>query len=195
MSYRLVSAPFLAPVLAPILAIGLAACSAPEPSLATLSATSTATTSTTTATTTTTTPVGDLDPKESAGTAAELQVQDVRVGTHDGYDRIVFEFSGTGTPGWFINYTTEPAQQGSGFPVEFEGGTALDIHLRGILMPFETGVDVGPLRSDGAGAINAVESHGIFEGQEQFVAGIDKPRPYSVTLLENPTRLVIDIQQ
>ena len=60
------------------------------------------------------------------GAPAQLVVTNVRVGTHEGFERIVFEFHGSGDPGWFIDYSDSPTQQGSGSPVEYTGDTALN---------------------------------------------------------------------
>lgn len=135
-----------------------------------------------------------LDDKRQLFDHPEFVVTDVRVGTHEGYDRIVFELTGSGTPGWFAKYTDTPAQQGSGHELSYDGVIALDFRLEGILLPFELGVDVEPITADGAGAITKVVSYGSFEAQEQFVIGMKEKLPYSIQVLENPTRVVIDFQ-
>ena len=47
---------------------------------------------------------------------SQLMVVNVRVGSHEGFDRVVFDLVGSGEPGWFIDYTNKPSQQGSGTP-------------------------------------------------------------------------------
>ena len=37
----------------------------------------------------------------------DLQLVDVRVGEHDGFDRVVLELSGTATPGWGVAWSDE----------------------------------------------------------------------------------------
>lgn len=130
----------------------------------------------------------------------DLHVEDVRVGAHHGFDRVVFEFSGDGTPGWFIDYTTQPVQQGSGFPVEYEGSVALEVIIRGIPYPFDLDIpeDEWPtpgLVAEAAGDVTGVSYQSTFEGQSHYVVGLNAETPYSVTLLEEPTRLVIDIER
>ncbi|MEY8208859.1 AMIN-like domain-containing (lipo)protein [Corynebacterium sp. MNWGS58] len=129
----------------------------------------------------------------------DLSPTDVRVGTHAGFDRVVFEFEGTGKPGWFTRYTDSPAQPGSGFPVEFAGGTALSVAIEGTPAPIDPAkqakwIDLDA-RFPGAGVVTEVKVAGAFEAQSVFVIGLDKPRPYSITRLENPTRVVVDIQK
>lgn len=125
---------------------------------------------------------------------------DVRVGAHEGFDRAVIEFEGGGTPGWFVDYTPEPRQQASGLPIEFEGEGAINVIITGVPYPFDSEVpedewiQVGAVAGE-AGAITGVSHDTIFEGQAQFTIGLaDGEAPFSVTLLEEPTRVVIDVQ-
>lgn len=141
--------------------------------------------------------LGTPDLSEKTAEIAEFEsvVTDIRVGHHDGFDRIVFDIAGPGTPGWLIRYEEEPAAPGSGFPIEYEGNVALTVRLNGLLMPFELGDDVEEAIGyfPGAGNVTGVEAIGVFEGQGQYVIGLDQERPYSVQVLQEPTRLVIDI--
>lgn len=144
-------------------------------------------------------------PLENADTAmktrrpeapSKLLVTDVRVASHAGFDRIVFDLAGEGTPGWFINYTTSPAQQGSGKSVTFKGEVALDLNIDGTAYPFELDLpspDIGTVA--GVGNITEVISQGTFEGSSQFIIGLTSTLPSSVKVLQDPHRLVIDIQQ
>ncbi|MDO4762624.1 MAG: hypothetical protein Q4A31_11940 [Corynebacterium sp.] len=128
---------------------------------------------------------------------AELVPVTMRTGAHEGFDRVVIELKGTGTPGWFVDYTDQPAQQGSGKPVEIAGDSTLDVNIDGVVLPFELGLDTPPLAPiTGQGAkVVQLKSVGTFEGRAQFVVGIKGQKtPYSVELLDNPTRVVIDIR-
>ena len=130
------------------------------------------------------------------GAPAQLVVTNVRVGTHEGFERIVFEFHGSGDPGWFIDYSDSPTQQGSGSPVEYTGDTALNINIDGTAYPFEVGIPdprLNPVPGSG-GIVTEVVSAGTFEGRSQFVVGIKgSAKPYSVRVLKDPVRLVLDI--
>jgi hypothetical protein len=47
----------------------------------------------------------DIEPDTAqASTDAAVTVSDIRIGGHDGFDRVVFEVGGTGTPGWDVRY-------------------------------------------------------------------------------------------
>lgn len=125
---------------------------------------------------------------------AQLLVESVRVASHEGFDRVVFDLVGDGEPGWFIDYTTTPAQQGSGNTIPFEGNAALNVNIDGTAYPFELNRE-DPLIGTvpGAGNITQVISAGTFEGHSQFVVCVEEERPYSVDVLHDPHRLVIDI--
>lgn len=145
------------------------------------------------------TPLGDADismktmrPSEPS----ELVVTTMRTGAHEGFDRVVFEMRGEGKPGWYVDYTDHPTQQGSGNPIEYHGATALTVSIDGTVYPFDLGIEEPHLDritpTDG-GNITDVISAGTFEGRSQFIVGMSKKVPYSVQVLDGPTRLVIDL--
>ncbi len=145
------------------------------------------------------TPLGDADKKMKTlrpEAPAQLMVKDVRIGQHDTFERVVFELEGSGDPGWHIDYTPKPAQQGSGNPIKYDGKTALEVNIDGTAYPFEMGKEdpnIGTVEGAG-GAITEVISSGTFEGRSQFVIGLKRELPYSVEVLRGPTRMVIDIR-
>ncbi|WIM66822.1 hypothetical protein QP027_06695 [Corynebacterium breve] len=138
-------------------------------------------------------PTSDTTPE-----LAELVIKDVRVGSHEGFDRVVFEFDGTGTPGYHAGYTDEPRQQASGMPLEVTGDAYLELMIHGT--PMGMGdlesplIQMGPMDLQ-AGNVQGVTHGGVFEADTQYVIGVDKQRPYSVTVLENPTRVVVDVEK
>ncbi|MDK8762438.1 hypothetical protein QP922_01180 [Corynebacterium sp. MSK218] len=145
------------------------------------------------------TPLGDANLEMKTlrpPVPSELVVTDVRVGKHDGFDRVVFEFTGNGSPGWFIDYADSPAQQGSGNPISYEGATALNVSIDGTAYPFQLDMEdpnIGTVKGAG-GMVTQVVNAGTFEARSQFVIGLAGRHPYSVQVLKAPTRLVIDIQ-
>lgn len=145
------------------------------------------------------TPLGDADTTMKTlrpEPSSQLVVTGVRLGTHEGFDRVVFDLTGDGAPGWFIDYNDRPVQQGSGFPIEFPGDSALEVNIDGTTYPFTLGIDPPQIGTTvGPGPIVAgVTSSGSFEGRTQFVIGVNGGKhPYSVQTLDNPSRLVIDI--
>lgn len=146
-------------------------------------------------------PLGVADTKaktQRQANGAELVVTGVRVGKHETFDRVVFDLQGTGEPGWFVEYTDNPAQQGSGNPIEFAGDTAINLNIDGTLMPFELGLDdpqLGTIKGTDQ-VVTEIISQGTFEGRSQFVIGIrGSERPFSVQVLQEPPRLVVDIHR
>lgn len=145
------------------------------------------------------TPLGNADSAmktERPSAPAQLLVTNVRTGTHEGFERIVFDLEGQGSPGWFIDYTDKPAQQGSGNPVAYEGKVALNVNIDGTALPFEMNrpdPQIGTRPGTG-GIVKQIVSAGTFEGRSQFIVGLDAHHPYSVQVLNNPTRLVIDVR-
>lgn len=147
------------------------------------------------------TPLGVADTAtktQRQSNGAELVVTGVRVGKHETFDRVVFDLQGSGAPGWFVEYTDAPAQQGSGNAIEFKGDTAINLNIDGTLMPFELGLDdpqLGTIKGTDQ-VVTEIISQGTFEGRSQFVIGIRGPEhPFSVQVLEEPTRLVVDIHR
>ena len=123
----------------------------------------------------------------------DLQLVDVRVGEHDGFDRVVLELSGTATPGWGVAWSDEAVADGSGDVVPLEGDHVLTISASGTAMP-EPGSFEVPARLGPAGAVAEVQVNGWFEGYTQVFAGVEgDERPFRVFTLTDPPRLVVDI--
>ncbi|AWB84212.1 hypothetical protein C3E79_06740 [Corynebacterium liangguodongii] len=126
----------------------------------------------------------------------QLSIADVRVGEHEGFDRVVFEFSGEGAPGYVAGYTPKPLQQASGYPIEVAGGAYLEVLIQGTPMsminPNDELVKAGPMKR-AAGNVQGITHGGVFEADTQYFIGLDKQRPYSLYVLENPTRVVVDV--
>ena len=123
----------------------------------------------------------------------DLQLVDVRVGDHDGFDRVVLELSGTTTPGWGVAWGDEAVAEGSGEVVPLDGDHVLTISASGTAMP-ERGSYEAPQRLGPAGDIAGVHVNGWFEGYTQVFAGIEgDERPFRVFTLTDPPRLVVDV--
>ncbi len=134
------------------------------------------------------------DPQTAEPTGEwDLQLVDVRVGDHDGFDRVVLELSGVATPGWGVAWGDEAVAEGSGDVVPLEGDHVLTISASGTAMPGPGSFEV-PARLGPAGAVAEVQVHGWFEGYTQVFAGVDgDERPFRVFTLTDPPRLVVDI--
>ncbi|MFI2284226.1 AMIN-like domain-containing (lipo)protein [Nocardia beijingensis] len=144
---------------------------------------------------------GDAAPKEGkpSGDAA-LTVTDVRLGRQSGFDRVVYELGGVGTPGWIVRYTDRAVQDASGNPVDVAGRSILEVRILGSAYPFDSGVTPyegpDPAVNPAVPGIAGVYRTTVFEGVTQSFIGVQSDRPaFTVTTLSNPTRLVVDIAE
>jgi hypothetical protein len=122
---------------------------------------------------------------------------DLRVGVNAGFDRVVLEFEGGSVPGYRVEYTDDVSHCGSGDRVRLAGDRMLAITLRGTQAHDERGqATVQPReRRLQMPLIKAYEFSCDFEGVTQVVLGVVSGNRYRVTELQNPTRLIVDVQQ
>ena len=143
--------------------------------------------------------VGDVDESAAEGTGPPVTLTDVRLGAHDGFDRIVFELAGEGQAGWQIGFTGAPRSQGSGLPVDVPGHAVLGITLTNIALPGDGPPGVQPWegpdrqRVEGSEVLDTLVSDALFEGRHTFFAGLDQQRPFAVGQLTSPQRIVVDL--
>lgn len=136
-------------------------------------------------------------PVTAPGTATRAQITDLRVGTHSGYDRIVFEFA-AGIPEYRIEEAAPPfTQDPSGLPMNVAGSTFWKIVLNGgtILSP-DGGVTYSGSRDFSPGFPRLVQfvTGGDFEAVSTWYVGLSDVSCIRVQALSSPSRLVIDIQ-
>jgi hypothetical protein len=121
----------------------------------------------------------------------------VRVGRHPGYDRVVWEFAGTGRPSLQVQYVDRPLADGSGDVVTVRGDAYLEVLVSSVGIPPSNAPRPGSASAASlAGTVvaEALPVYGGFEAVGQTFVGVrDTKRPFRVTLLRNPTRLVVDI--
>lgn len=129
-----------------------------------------------------------------------LGVVAVRSARQAGYDRVVVELAGSGEPGWFAQFVAAPVQQGSGEPVTVAGDTVLQVDLRGLGTPADTGIPAyaGPSRTtpDGTQAVReVVVGPGVLEGEQDVFLGLTGgQRPFRVFSQSDPVRVVVDVR-
>ena len=132
-------------------------------------------------------PVRSDDPDKA------LALTGIRAATHEGFTRVVLEFSGEGTPGvWRGAWTDEAVEQGRGLPIQVEGQAFLDLVIDGTPMtatanPYPSGTHTH------AGDLDVV-SDGTFEDNTHIVIGSPATRQFQIGFLSNPVRMVIDIR-
>lgn len=147
---------------------------------------------------------GSATPVEVAAPAGlgQATLVDVRAAAQTGFDRLVLEFNGSQIPGYSVKYAAEAIACGSGQDLTaFIGDGKAPA---GLLL-----VTVRPAVShDGAGQATAARAlrpgldsviHAFrtcdFEGVVTYAVAVSDKRPFKVTTLQNPPRLVIDIAQ
>lgn len=125
-------------------------------------------------------------------------LRDVRVGVNQGFDRVVLEFLGSGVPGYRVEYVDRPVRHcGSGDPVPVAGDAWLQITLRGTQAHTDAGQATVQQRERRLQMpiVKELEFICDFEGVVEIVLGVSTPNRYRVVELQNPTRLIVDIQQ
>lgn len=168
---------------------------------ATSSTEGTTTTAATTSTGVSTTVAG------STGTVTNTEITgspgpnltDVRIGDHDGFVRIVFDLTGDGNPMYIIGYEQAPFLATSGDPVPVEGAAFLVVHLSparrydiDTLVPTYTGDLV---LEPGFDPIEQIVFIDDFEAAMQWVIGLDAEHPFTVEVLQDPLRVVVDVEK
>jgi len=131
------------------------------------------------------------------GRMSSLVGVDIRTGRHECFERVVLEFGGTGElPGYQVGYQADPILDSPrGEPVDVAGAATLVVSA-GAWMPTMEGVGyAGPTEITPTNVSHIAELVQLenFEGQTAWAIGVDAQRPFAVTTLTDPTRIVIDI--
>ena len=137
--------------------------------------------------------VEGLPPVRSDDPAKALALTGMRAARHEGFARVVLEFSGEGTPGvWRAAWTEEAVEQGRGLPIQVEGEAVLDLVIDGTPMTAsESSYPSGTHTR--AGDLDVV-SDGTFEDNTHVVIGAPATRQFQIGFLSNPVRMIIDIR-
>jgi len=132
-------------------------------------------------------------PVTVAGTASgpnQARPTTVRLGSHAGYDRIVFEYLGTTMPAVRIERVQPPfTHDPSGLPLRVKGDSFVRIRLDGVAPTYTGAVDfvlAGP-------EVIEMVRQGDYEGVQSWIVGLHRPACVRISELRSPARLVIDI--
>jgi hypothetical protein len=171
----------------------------------------TAPVSTSSPTGSTTTPQGGNCAPISGGGETFLQLTNVRVGTHTGYDRVTFEFAPPSQtsppvpappgvlPKYELTRVSSITEDGSGKPVEVSGKDLYLIVFHGASGFDLTGPDPVPTYKGpkelkpNFKVLNEVERSGDFEATLSWGIGLKERRCLKVAEFNSPLRLAIDI--
>jgi hypothetical protein len=148
-------------------------------------------------------PTGSLPPFACTPTVTipkttdRAQITDVRVGTHDGYDRITFEFA-SGIPQTEIQAVLPPFYNDpSGLPLAVSGTAFLKVTMTGgTKVSPGGGVTYTGSTNFQAGFVQLVQliEGGDFEAVSAWYLGLNGGGCVRVLTLAGPSRLVIDIE-
>ena len=137
--------------------------------------------------------VEGLPPVRSDDPTKALALTGIRAATHEGFTRIVLEFSGEGTPGVRrAAWTDEAVEQGRGLPIQVDGEAVLDLVIDGTPMTATENPYPGGTHTR-AGDLDVV-SDGTFEDNTHVVIGAPATRQFQIGFLSNPVRMVVDIR-
>ena len=132
-------------------------------------------------------------PITVAGTASgpnQARPTTVRLETHAGYDRIVFEYLGTTMPAVLIERVQAPfTHDPSGLPLPVKGDSFVRIRLEGVQSTYTGPVDfvlAGP-------EIIEMVRQGDYEAVQSWIVGLHGAGCVRTFELMSPARLVIDI--
>ncbi len=131
------------------------------------------------------------------GGGGDLLPVDVRIAAHEGYDRVVFEMSGTDVPGYRVEYVDAATDAGKGNEIDVAGDATLKVVITGFRYPEpgETGwLEPGRVPAAGTARVTETVVAGIFEGQHEAFVGLDAQVPFRAFTLTDPARLVVDVQ-
>lgn len=133
--------------------------------------------------------------KKRPGMKAAL-LKEVRTGTHESFDRVVFEFQTNDVPGYRVAYVDKPilnCAAGDRVPITGEG--FLLIKIQPANAHSEAGVPtIGNLhQTPGLPLIKEMKLICDFEADVEWVLGLAAANNYRVFELKSPARLVVDI--
>ena len=180
----------------------MAAC-ANDGSKVTSQGTTTTAASSGTTTTTSACSVSGVDPgsKSAGGTGANVLLTDVRTGRQPCADRVVFDFR-NGRPPYTVEYQPGPtfALGESDQTITVEGSAFLVVrveHAAGVDLsdPSAPQTYTGPesIHPNGLTHVREIRRTEDFEGVLIWVIGVDATRPFSVGVLDGPSRVYVDI--
>ena len=128
-------------------------------------------------------------PAASAAEGNELTA--VRTGAHAGFDRVVFDFNGP-RPSVVEHRTVALEHCASGKPISAKGDEFLVVSMR----PANAHDYAGPraFETPGLSKVKSVTNTCDFEAHLDFAVGYaGAGRAYTISFLDNPSRVVVDI--
>ena len=151
-------------------------------------------------------PPASCSPQVGGEDGVYMNLKDVRVGAHNGFDRIVFEFQephpnpagNGGIPRYEIRQAKPPfSEDPSDIPIDVEGDAFARIVFQGASgYDFDGNATYDGQRrlTPGFGTLAQVVEGGDFEATMTWILGLSRPTCWQIQELHNPERLVIDFR-
>lgn len=139
----------------------------------------------------------DVQSDGFPGRLSGLVGADVRVGADACHERVVFELQGSGQfPGWWVRYQDPPLlDDPRGEPVDVAGSNFIVVTIESWMTNMEGEGYTGPTRiaPNNVAHVKELVMLGDFESVTTWAIGVDQQRPFAVSVLDSPPRLVIDL--
>jgi hypothetical protein len=127
-----------------------------------------------------------------------VTLREVRAADQSKFDRVVFEFKeAQAVPGYRVEYVASPIKDTADRVVKLYGKAFLRIDLSpAIAHSIETGAPSLGEREKRLNLKTVIEFKQVedFEGVVTYALGLSRKKPFQVTEMLNPARLVIDIK-
>ncbi|WP_166255024.1 AMIN-like domain-containing (lipo)protein [Marinobacter salicampi] len=120
----------------------------------------------------------------------------VRTGTHEGFDRVVFEFDEQ-VPGYHTGYIDQPVRKcGSGKVAHLTGDGWLEVRMYPAKAHTAEGQPTvtNRERRPNLPVLSELELTCDFEAVVTWVFGVESPNRYQVRELSSPSRLVVEVR-
>jgi hypothetical protein len=139
----------------------------------------------------------DVSSDGFPGRLSGLVGADVRAGAHPCFERFVLELQGTGDfPGYRVFYQDPPiTDDPRGEPVDVAGNAFIVVVVESWMTTIEGEGYHGATRitPPNVSHIKELVMLGNFESVTTWAIGVDERKPFKVSVLDGPPRLVVDI--
>ncbi len=130
--------------------------------------------------------------------AVVLHTADIRVETHTGFDRIVFEYLEDGNPAFEMRNARPPfVEDASGLPMTVTGANVMSLSLNGATKLGDDGslTYTGPTEfAPGFPQLVHLTERGDFEAVNSWYVGLNGSECIRAAVVNDPSRVVVDIQ-
>lgn len=130
------------------------------------------------------------------GSASEpTYLTEIRAARHEGFDRVVFEHEGSPVPQYLVEYTEDARTEGTGQAINVPGSVILAVGVSGVMPPEDLDIiEQGEWFPEAETVLAGVHALPPWEAHARYYVGLDTERGFRVTALEDPARIVVDLE-